>query len=416
MRIVIIFPLCPLPLNSGGQIRVWNIAKQLSRFHELDLVCFIRKDDEKKYEAQLKTVFKNVYFIPRTPLLNVSTLLQSGASFIQFFVSNFRLLLSAISSDRPLLALLYESEQLREFISKSEREGRYDLVYAETFYGISSLKRMLGQMKTKILLIEQNVESLSYARQVGQQKNPILNKLMSYDVGKISREEQFFWEHVDLLGALSEQDRSVIEKRSGKHALLLENGVDTDFFAQKFGERKPNEVLFVGTLKYFQNVDSLKWLLDEIWPRIHESNSSLSLRIIGRGADAELKKYVEDKGFSIDESVDDIREAFQRATVLIAPLRAGGGTKYKVLESMASRLPVVTTSIGAEGLQVTDGEHLFISNTIDGFATAVINVISSKRLSTEMAEKAYSYVTSAYDWKMLVERFNSELDEIVKKK
>ncbi|MDQ3239369.1 MAG: glycosyltransferase family 4 protein [bacterium] len=413
MKILLIFPLCPLPLNSGGQVRVWNIAKNLSKYHEIDLLCFIRNDSEKVHEEELKTVFGQVFFIKRTSLYGVSSLLSSGISFLRFFIGNFKLLIRLLKSDKPLLSLLYESNELRSKILKFDSEKQYDLFYAETFYGISSLCNDLEKLNTKLLLVEQNIEYLSYARQSVLQKNPLIRKFMEMDIEKIKKIEKYFWSKTDLLGALSLTDKNEIEGNVKRSVLLLENGVDIEFFSEQITTRVNDEVLFVGSFKYFPNVDALKWLLDKIWLRIIEVNPSLNLLIVGRGADENLKKYVATKGFVIDETVDDIRTVFQRSTVLAAPLRAGSGTKYKVLESMVSKLPVVTTTIGMEGLGCIDGKHIFIADNEEMFATAVLNVISSKRLRTEIASNGHEYVASNYGWNSIVKKFNDELMKVV---
>ncbi len=411
MKILLIFPLCPLPLNSGGQIRVWNIVRELRNFHTIDLVCFIRDDAEKKYEAELKTIFNSVTFIKRKKLFDRSMLIQGGLSAITFFQSNIELLFSSLFSSRPLLGHLYDSEEMRNYIRKVDTEKKYDLFYAETFYGIASLKYILAQIKAKILLIDQNIESIAYDRQSKQQKNPIVRMLMYLDVLKIRREEEFFWNSVEMVGALSDVDRGYIEQRTGKKALLVENGVDSAWFSQKVTERISSEILFVGTFSYFQNVDSLKWFLDSIWPRIIvKTNMSLSLHIVGRGADAALKEYVSGLGYTIDESVDDIRYAFQRATLLAAPIRAGSGTKYKVLEAMASGLPVLTTPVGAEGLAITPGTEMLVAQEEEQFAEFAIQLLQNQKLRESIGIAGYSFVKEAYDWKTIVHKFVKQLE------
>ncbi len=407
MNILLIFPLCPLPAQSGGQVRVWNIAKQLSRRHSIDLVCFIRDESEKKYEPELLTVFRSVAFIQRKKLFDRSALLGGISSFISFVLANIGLLFSALLSNRSLLSHLYSSSTLYDQIKEVDSVKKYDLIYAETFYGIASLKNLLPELKTKLLLIEQNIESLAYYRQSQQQKNIVIRWLMMLDVHKIRMEEEYFWKSAAVLGALSDVDQKYLKDKTGKDVVLLENGVDIEWFSQPRSERLENEVLFVGTFSYFQNVDSLRWFLDEIWPKVvSASTQELSLRIVGRRGDETLKKYVAAKNLRIDESVEDIRDAFQRATVLVAPIRAGSGTKYKVIEAMASHLPVVTTTVGAEGLTVTSGKELFIADSVEVFVTCVLNVLKDREVRQTIANNAYDFVTERYDWQQIVSRFD----------
>jgi polysaccharide biosynthesis protein PslH len=408
MKILFISPLCPLPLEKGGAVRIWNIAKELSKRHTLDLVCFIRQDGERRFEDDLTKVFRTVKFVKRRGLLDRSALNGSLLAPIKFFVANTSLVTDTLFSSKPLLSELYESAEMKDFLLMADKSGEYDLLFAETFYSIASLRNNLSELRTKLLLIEQNIESRAYSRQSDQQKSPLLKKLMQHDVKKIQSEEEYFWKKVSLVGGLSSVDVDVIKQKSSRPVLMLENGVDIGWFSEKISERDNNEVLFVGSFTYFQNIDSVKWMLEEIWPKI-ASRYSVKLRIVGRGADTELKRYVHEKGFYIDEGVDDIRAAFQQASVLLAPIRAGSGTKYKILEAMASKLPVVTTALGAEGINVADSKQILIGNTSDELVESVIDLLHHQDKGRLIAEKAYDFVKEKYDWATIVSKFESQL-------
>ncbi len=408
MRILLVSPLCPLPLEKGGAVRIWNIAKHLSKNYVVDLVCFIRDEGEKRHEDSLKKVFNSVKFIKRRGLLDRSALTGGLLAPVRFVISNSSLLSDTLFSSRPLLSHLYDSAEMREFLLEADRSGKYSLIYAETFYGIASLKDQLKNIRTKMLLVEQNIESQAYARQADQQDNPLLKRLMKLDVAKIYAEEGYFWNNCSVVGGLSDVDVSEIKKRSGNDTVWqIDNGVDVAHFSEKVISRKDDELLFVGSLSYFQNIDALKWLIDEIWPSI--KNKNVSLRIVGRGADSALKHYVHEQGLVIDESVEDIREAFQSATMLVAPIRAGSGTKYKVLESMASHLPVVTTTVGAEGLRIMSGEEALIADSAEGLVAHIDTLLQDDQYRDVLAQKAYEFVSTQYDWKSIVSRFEESL-------
>jgi hypothetical protein len=166
MNILLIAPLCPLPLEKGGAVRIWNIARELAKNHTLDLVCFIRKEGEKRYEEELKKVFRSVAFIRRKGLFERSALTSGVLAPLRFAISNASLLGDTVFSPRPLLSHLYESEEMRSFILKADVSHSYDLLYAETFYGIASIKNELQTLQTPLLLIEQNIESKAYERKI----------------------------------------------------------------------------------------------------------------------------------------------------------------------------------------------------------------------------------------------------------
>jgi glycosyltransferase involved in cell wall biosynthesis len=270
-------------------------------------------------------------------------------------------------------------------------------------------------LKTPIVLIEQNIEYLLYKRQVEIQKNLVLRIGMQWDVWKMRREEVLFWKRARYLGGLSLLDNAEIRSVTGRQdLLLLENGVNLAWFSEKLGLiRKKNRVLFVGSFSYFANVDALIWLLEDIWPRFITKHKSteVELHIVGRGADANLKDLVSKNGMVIDESVEDIRVAFQEATVLVAPLRAGSGTKYKILEAMASHCPVLTTDVGAEGLKVSNGKQLIVENESAKLADMLGELIANESMREQLTLQGYNFVKEYYDWPKVISRFEEQLNQ-----
>ena len=399
----------PLPAHSGGQVRVWNIARALSRRHELDLLSFAHEGEAAPQDA-LREAFTRVTLVPRAPLSSLGGFLGSPAAVARSAARNLRVSLRWLASGRPLLSLLYDSPEMRRRLREADASGRYDLLYAETFSAIASLRDELGSLRTPLLLIEQNVESAAFARQAAQQRRALVRRLMERDVRRVRREEERFWRGVSLLGALSPVDAAVMKERVGREPLLVSNGVDTAWFAQPVEERRADEVLFVGSLRHFQNVDALAFLLEEIWPRVAAAHPSARLRLVGRGADDAIRASLALHRLALDEGVDDIRQAFQRATLLIAPIRAGSGTKYKVLEAMASGLPVVTTPEGAEGLAVESGREMVVAREAAALAEAVVALLRDPQRRGRLAESARAYVAS-HDWRGIVAAFGAYVDE-----
>ena len=410
MRILLVCARPPLPLDSGGQVRVWNVARQLARRHRLDLLSFVHEDAPARHEPELRAVFENVAFVPRRRLSSLGAALAPGAEWLSFVRGNLGSLLRAAVSPRPLLSTAYDSPEMRARLREADRSGGYDLIYAETYPALSSVRDDLPALLTPVLLVEQNVESLAFGRQAEEARSPLLRPLMRWDVRKLAREELRFWRRVQVLGSPSGVDATHMEARAGRPVLVLENGVDVAWLSQRVAERRGDEVLFLGSFRYFQNVDALRWLLEEIWPRVvaRAAGAAPRLRIVGRGADEALRRFVRAKGFDVDEGVDDVREALQRATVLLAPLRAGSGTKFKVLEAMASRLPVVTTPTGAEGLPVEPGRHLLLADGAQSAADAVGDLLASPERRDRLA-RAGRELAESYDWTGIVQRFEGQL-------
>lgn len=416
MRILMIAPLCPLPLEKGGAIRIWNIAKQLAQHHTVDLLCFVRSQSEFAFEDELKKIFRNVHFVVRREIISPRILLDNGIKKLSFFTKNVGLVKGSLFSNRPLLSVLYDHPDILRYIQLADDEREYDVFFAETYYGISALSEHLCELKTPLLLCEQNIEYSTYARQLDTQSSWLIRQLMQIDVWKMRQEEVRYWKQAGLIAGLSKVDvEEMREETNREDILMLENGVDVTWFSEKIAERSDNELLFVGNFSYFPNVDALKWLIEEIWPSIIQNSKfkaqNLFLRIVGRGADQSLKQFVQSHDLKIDESVEDIRSAFQQATALLAPLRAGSGTKYKVLEAMASHCPVITTSIGAEGLAVEDGREMIIADTAAHIGEQVGTLLTDLPLRQRCAENGYAFVKDRYDWPSIIDQFEHKLKE-----
>jgi glycosyltransferase involved in cell wall biosynthesis len=410
MRILLVCARPPLPLDSGGQVRVWNVGRQLARRHRLDLLSFVHDDAPARHETELRAVFGKVDFVPRRRLASLGAAL-APAAWLPFVRGNLGPLFRAAVSPRPLLTAAYDSPEMRARLLAADRSGGYDLIYAETLPALASVRDDLPALRTPVLLVEQNVESRAFGRQAEEARSPLLRPLMRWDVRKLAREEMRFWRRVRVLGSASALDAAHMQARAGRPVLVLENGVDVAWLSQSVTGRRDDEVLFLGSLRYFQNVDALHWLLEEIWPRVvaRSGGAGPTLRIVGRGADEPLRCFVRARGFDVDEGVDDVREALQRATVLLAPLRAGSGTKFKVLEAMASGLPVVTTATGAEGLPVEPGRHLLLAEGAQAAAGAACDLLASPDLRERLARAGRALVAEGYDWTGIVERFEGKL-------
>ena len=208
------------------------------------------------------------------------------------------------------------------------------------------------------------------------------------DVAKLKFWENWYWKRAGLLATMSQEDRRWILRRVPNAKVeVVANGIDVSYFRETRPVRpKQPTVLFVGNYKWLPNVDAAEYLIKTIWPLIHKKVSSAELHIVGRDVTDQIRRMGEETpGVRVIGEVDDIRAALSRAHVMLVPIRNGRGTRYKILESMAARLPVVSTTLGIEGIQAKDGVHALIRDSDRGLADATVKLLNDRDTASQLS-------------------------------
>ena len=183
---------------------------------------------------------------------------------------------------------------------------------------------------------------------------------------------------------------------------VVDNGIDRDYFGAVTADRDPFTVLFLGSLDWRPNQDALALMLDTIFPLLRAAEPRARLDVVGRNPPASLaRRAAEVEGVSVHADVADVRPFLARGSVMAVPLRIGGGSRLKILEALASGLPVVSTRVGAEGLCLRDGEHLVVADSAEEMASALLNALRSPGTARALADRGRALVLERYDWDAL---------------
>ena len=393
MRILMITPYLPYPLVSGGQIRTYNLLKNLAKKHEISLASFIRSESEKAYLSHLKPFCKKVIVFKRRRAFSPINILMS------------------LLTPFPFLVCIYFDIFVRFKIQKELEHENYDLIHAETFYVMPNIPHT----KIPIFLVEQVIEYLVYQRFVeGLPKWLFLAKpLLFLDVFKIKWWERYYWKRAKRLAAMSEEDKDFIEKRQPKLKVdVVANGVDIDYFVKTKKQKTNNPtVLFVGQFKWLPNRDATKFLVEEIWPKIKSQITNAKLWIVGRNPPPDILNFAS-SDIRVDGGVEDIRTAYGGSNVLLAPIRNGRGTKYKILEAMATKTPIIGTELAIEGISIKSGVNALISETAQGLADETVDVLKDPALGKRLADAAYHLVAREYNWQRISEKLDRVYQEV----
>lgn len=390
-----ITPYLPYPLVSGGQIRTYNLLKNLSSKHKITLVSFIREPKEKQYLKDLKPYCENILVYQRRKAW-----------------SPLNIILAAITP-YPFLVSIYLSLSLRRDISDLLAKENFDLIHAETFYVMPNIPKT----NVPIFLVEQVIEYLVYQRYVEGLPSWLifLKPFLEFDVAKIKRWEKHYWTKAKRLAAMSQDDKDFIEEINPNLKVdVVANGVDIEYFANiKKTKTKQPTVLFVGNFKWLPNRDAAQFLVKDIWPQIKSQIKDAKLWIVGRNPAEDLKNY-QSKDISIDEGVDDIRTAYGNSDVLLAPIRNGRGTKYKILEAMATKTPIVGTPLAIEGINIIANKQAYVASTAKNLADKTVHLLKNPHKSKDLAENAYKLVSQEYNWKKISDRLDEVYMEVGK--
>lgn len=393
MKILMITPYLPYPLVSGGQIRTYNLLKNLSLKHQITLASFIRDTNEEKYAKELKPYCQKVIVFKRRKAWSpVNILLSATTPF-------------------PFLVCIYFDVLVRFRIKAELERENYDLIHAETFYVMPNIP----QTKIPIFLVEQVIEYLVYQRFVEGLPKWLffLKPPLMVDVLKIKWWERYYWKRAKRLAAMSFEDKDFIRNLAPKLQVdVVANGVDLEYFA-KTKKQKPTSptVLFVGQFKWLPNRDATKFLVEEIWPKIKSKIIGAKLLIVGRNPPDDILSYRSDD-IRVDGGVEDIRLAYGSASVLLAPIRNGRGTKYKILEAMATKTPIIGTKLAIEGINIKAGVHAMIAETPEDLANQTAKVLTSPDLGQKLATAAYRLVARDYNWQKISEKLDLVYQEV----
>lgn len=376
MNILFVSAVLPYPLRSGGQIRIYNLLKRLSKRHTITLVSFIREEGERE-------LLRHLDFCERVEMV------MRGRAWQPKYI------LRAVIGMYPFLLSTYHNELMRQTIARLVSEKKYDVIHIEPFYVMPSLPETLPPL----VISEHNVEYDVYGGYARRFSGAVLRPFLHWDVSKMKHWERLSWQKANAVTAVSEEDAAVIKTYVNHSVPVVPNGVDIGSFPFRLPKRTKNPViLFVGNFRWHPNQDAAYSLVEHIWPRLQNRIKNARLRIVGKDIPVKLRRMVEAKGGTLDEDVEDIASVYGQADVLVAPHAISGGTKFKMLEAMATGLPIVTTKEGVAGLAMEQDIHFLSAEAPDEFVTAIAAICESDVLGGTLAKNGRKLIESRYNW------------------
>ncbi|BCR05277.1 glycosyl transferase family 1 [Desulfuromonas versatilis] len=384
------------PLDSGGKIRTYQMLKEWHKRHNITYIALITKSTPNEAKERAGEYSSKQFWIPCED--------EPKGSF-KFYLE---LLKNLLFSDMPYVIDKYYKKEAHQKISEIVKEYNYDIVVLD-FLSMSRNIISKDFPMAKSIVFQHNVESQIWKRHYEVSGNLLKKAYMYLQWQRYKSYEAKTCSQFAGVIAVSEADQKQFKDQFRLENVLgyVPTGVDVDFFSSCVYQPEPGHIVFLGSMDWMPNIDGIIEFSKNIYPLIRESFPTAKLTILGRNPTSAVRKLANlDNSISVTGSVDDIRPFIARAAVSVVPLRVGGGTRIKIFETMAMGVPVVSTTIGAEGLPVVDGENIFIADKSEMFASRVIELLQGQDRALEIGRAGQKLVREQFTWGPVVDKFD----------
>jgi glycosyltransferase involved in cell wall biosynthesis len=385
-----------LPVDTGGKIRSYNLLRHLAAHHQLVLLSYYGGQHVAGYEDEIRRHFPGAEPIHDGPS-------QNG---LGLYLDYARRLLSPV----PYAVAKFSSRRVRHTVQTWLDERRFDVAVCDFLSASGNFPRRL---ETPSVLFQHNVESVLWKRQATHEPSLLKRIAFTVEAAKMSRYERAAVRRFPRVIAVSERDRGEMARMTDPARVsVVPTGVDVERYRAASGTSPDRPtVMFLGSMDWEANIDAVDYFCREMWPSIRSAVPDAVLRIVGRSPHPRVRRLAS-PSIDITGSVPSVLDHLKETAVFVVPLRVGGGTRLKIFEAMAAEKAVVSTSIGAEGLDVTDGRDILLADTARGFADSVIALLRDP-VRRRQLERAAGQTAARHDWSVIARRFEDVLREAI---
>ena len=385
LEILIVSTRFPFPPHWGFGTRVYQLARELAKRHDVTLLSAADGVDDDQVEALRAE-------------LPVVVVRSGRAAQIR---SKRTRQLTALVGRRSFHADQFVSGGLQDAIDGLARERRFDVIQIES----SLLGGLRFPREPRLVLDEHNIEYEVFRRMEAGERSRARRAFYRHEHARFRPFEQQLWRRVHGCVVTSVREQEIVRTHApATPCAVVANGVDVDYFRPSADEVEPNTLVFNGVLDYRPNLDAALFLVDEVLPRVQAVVPGARLTIVGRGASSDLERLRKHPGVQVTGEVPDVRPYLAGSSVIVVPIRIGGGTRLKVVEGLAMGRPMVTTTLGCEGIDVDDGEHLVIRDEADAFAAAVVTLLADPGRGIALGAAGRNLMEARYSWASAAER------------
>lgn len=382
MRVLLLTQVLPYPPDSGPKVKTYHVLSYLAQQHEITLVSFVRASDKPEHIQHLKTLCEQVITVPIT----------------RSKTRDLRFLLASLRSGQPWMMLRDQRPEMQAALAALQ-EQHFDVVHADqTNMGQYALP-FAGARKVLDL---HNALWMLYRRlaETTPTTSP-MKYLLQRDWPLLKTYEGWLCRQFDAVTAVTDEDRQLlIEAGAQDDIAVIPIAIDTD--EQALINRRPAgpHIVHIGTMYWPPNVDGITWFLDEVYPLVKAQVPDVRCTLIGaRPPESIVRRGSADRTLNVTGYVDDPLPFLEDASMMVVPLRAGGGMRVKILNALAQGIPMVSTTVGCEGIGVTDGEDILIADDAAAFADATVRLLNDAELNRQVTQAGRRTAVQRYDYR-----------------
>ena len=400
MRILFLSQVLPYPLDAGPKARSYYVLRHLTQQHEVTLLTFVRDSDRPEDVAHLADFCNAVYTVPvrRSRLRDLGFLAKS------------------LLSNQPFLILRDHVPEMTAQISRLLNESSFDVVHADQLWMAQyALAAKAISPSLRLILDQHNAVYLIPRRLAADTTNPFTRMFLTLEAKALEKYEAKICRQFNFVVWVTAEDRQAVAALSEPPAIdqtssaIIPICVDPTIVEPVMASHSRRRITFLGGLHWPPNAQGIVWFANEVFPQIRAVLPNTVLTVIGKNPPAGLDgPAVEVTGY-----VPDLRTYLADTAVFLVPLHAGGGMRVKILDAWSWGLPIVSTAIGAEGIDIQDGENMLRADTPQAFAKAVIRVLEDQSLANQLSHNGRHTVLEKYNWRKIYSAWDDVYQHMV---
>jgi len=383
MKVLLLTQVLPYPPDAGPKIKTFNLLRHLATRHEVSLLSFVRSAAEADLARHLQPYCRQIQTVP---------LHRSAAS-------DLRHLAHSLLSGQPFVVARDQSPAMQAALWRLTREETFDIVHADQLNMAQFALPLAGPRR---VLDQHNAVWTVVQRLWAQEPVGPRRLVLRWEWQKLRRYEGDICPAFDAVVTVSREDRRALESvLAGPVPMyVIPIGIDTREVQPVKRNADASAIITIGTLFWPPNVDGIVWFAREVWPKIKRQRPDARFLVVGsRPAPSLVRLGKEDPAIQVTGYVADTAPLIRDSALLIVPLRAGGGMRVKILNAMAQGLPIVSTTLGYEGIEAVPGRDLLVGDTPGELAAAVLSVLADLELGRRLGAQGRRLVEERYDWR-----------------